>query len=852
MIASNLEAAVRETFRTLSGFACLLMFALATSSASGQVLNLSHDLVTKGIATSNMTPNMPALDSRPLFVAGVAYAVANGIPAIVADQGSYYFLTLNSPYQHVYLDNITKPLTIDLNHSDLFFAHGNIMAIDVNQCTNLTLKNFTVDYLQLPFTQVKVTSVDSSAKTVSFTQLGSYPLPSTFNSLTVPSGYIDDGYLAYIFRNGQQLATTGRMSVVSPLNDSHIQLAGTEPWTQAAELNTIQPGDVLVLEWRAGIGSIYASSSTNITVQDVSVYASGFIGVFTGASSTVTVDHVQVMPRPATDRMISTNADGIHLGKAGANNVITNNTVKRTCDDAIAIDGEWSAVVNAPSSTATVQVARFLTSPLPIGSAFDFISIINASIVGTATIMGENPEPAKQTGNSGELITLTLDHAIAGLQTNFGVVAHDPTVRGSGTVITGNLAQEITFGRGIYPAGVANILISDNMTEATNRCGIVVEQDEALSYGYKTGPSSGITIQNNIVDHALGYGVPSTPVQMDAAGINTLAYDKNFAWVTTQSLTDINVNNNFVTNGIRTGIRVENVNTGQVNGNLVQNWGTAPDSALWYLPVCSTCETLAQVEADFAQAILTPHSVSIAETNDVISGTPVKNLSLADGSRRLAPGSMAVAIGQNFTGETRIATRPALTHKLAGIEVSVKDSAGVSRLADLYYAGPSQVTYVMPEDTAPGVATVTVGSQRSGALVSSVAPGLFSADGTGSGVALARAERFAKTGPGFSEAVYQCSATCVAVPLDLGTSSDTLLVYFQGTGISGRSSLANVTAEVGGVFAKVEAAERLHHADPGADYVSVEIPHSLAGAGEVPVVVTVDGFTANVVSIDIK
>ncbi|MGA7416286.1 MAG: hypothetical protein WBW33_37800 [Bryobacteraceae bacterium] len=40
--------------------------------------------------------------------------------------------------------------------------------------------------------------------------------------------------------------------------------------------------------------------------------------------------------------------------------------------------------------------------------------------------------------------------------------------------------------------------------------------------------------------------------------------------------------------------------------------------------------------------------------------------------------------------------------------------------------------------------------------------------------------------------------------------------------------------------------------DLSKDLVSVIIPHSLKGAGEVPVVLTVDGFTANVVSINIK
>ena len=38
----------------------------------------------------------------------------------------------------------------------------------------------------------------------------------------------------------------------------------------------------------------------------------------------------------------------------------------------------------------------------------------------------------------------------------------------------------------------------------------------------------------------------------------------------------------------------------------------------------------------------------------------------------------------------------------------------------------------------------------------------------------------------------------------------------------------------------------------GLDQVNIVVPSSLAGAGEVPVVLTVDGVTANVVTIDIK
>jgi len=242
-------------------------------SAFGQapaVLNLSHDLVANGIAGKNMVPNSPALDSRPLFTAGVAYASKNHIPTVIADRGSYYFLTQNSPYQHVFLNAIAN-VTVDLQYSDLYFALGNIDAIDATNCVNLTLRNFTVDYLQLPFTQLTVTGVNAAARTVSVKQLGNYALPTAFNSVTVPPNVNDDGFFAFAFRGGQELRTTGRMPAATPTSDTLIQITGSEPWTQAASLATIQPGDTLVFNHRAGGSTIFANTSAGFKVQNVSI-----------------------------------------------------------------------------------------------------------------------------------------------------------------------------------------------------------------------------------------------------------------------------------------------------------------------------------------------------------------------------------------------------------------------------------------------------------------------------------------------------------------------------------------------------------------------------------------------------
>ena len=824
-------------------------WAAGAMAQTPSVLNLSHDLVARGIAAQNMTPDTPTLDSRPLFQAAVTYASNNHIPNVTADRGKYFFLSLNSPYQHVFLRNISS-VTVDFQYSDLYFQQGNIIAIDTSGTTNFTLKNFTVDYLRLPFTQLTVTGVDVPSQTVRVKQSGNYPLPSTFDSITVPAtGYNISGYFLFFFRNGRQLRTTGRMETAGPFNDTSVHITSTGPGSDATAIGSIQPGDTMVFTYRAGLAAIRGDTAAGFTLQNVAVYASGFIGVSTYLSSGSVIDHVQVIPRPGTDRLISTNADGIHLSQAGANNVVTNNTVRRGCDDALAIDGQWYAIVNAPNSGASVKVKRNIVPPIAIGTSFDFINDKTAALVGAATVTAEDPPPSQQTGASGELITLTLDHAINGLDVNFGMTPTDPALRGGGTVFSGNLVQEENFVRGIYPAGVKNVTVTDNLTESTNGPGILIEQDEALSYGYKTGPSSGITIKNNIVDNALGWGAASGGVVFSGGAINVVAYDQNFAWVSTQPLSNISIAGNFVSNSIRSGIRMENVAGGQVTGNTILNYATAPTEFVYFVPCC---ETVAQIEADFQQPVVVAVSSGVTNANNNTTGAYVANVSDADAAYRIAPGSIAVAYGQNLAPGTAQAVGANLPTTLGGVTVAVKDSAGVSRQAGLFYASPGQVDYLVPDGTAPGVAMVTIGKTVSAALIGAVGPGLFAADGSGKGVAAALAVRASAGGTQVPAPVFQCgSSGCASVPMDLGLPTDILVLELYGTGIRGRSSLANVAAEIGGVPAPVAYAGAQAQFQ-GLDQVNLYVPRSLAGAGEVPVVLTVDGITANVVTVNIR
>jgi uncharacterized protein (TIGR03437 family) len=815
---------------------CLLGFALLLGTAvhAQSVINMSHDLVARGIAGSNMAPDAPAQDSGPLLSAAIAYAQANSVKTLIADRGSYYFLSLANRQAHVLINQAVN-LTIDFQNSDLYFKTSHRSAIWCAGCTGLTLQNFTVDYLALPFTQVTVVSVDTNQRTITYQPTPGYPLPTDFNVPRTPDG--SDDLELFVFRNGVPIPETGRIPVTGPADPKFITLTKTsDPWATPAALSAIKPGDVVVYTDRGGPHAIHFDTTTNCSVRNVSIYASGSMGLTLPNSSGFVLDHVQVIPRPGTTRLISTNADGLHATFAGANNTFSNNIVRRTCDDALAFDAPYAATVSQASSGTVVSVQRYTSQTFPPGATVAFLDISTQAIVGTARIVSETPPYGQQTFTDGEAVSLVLDQPVAGLKQGFGMINMDPAQHGGGSVMVNNLVQDGVYSRGIWLAGVTNVSVHDNFVQRTSKTGIFVQ---AQGKGSLEGPSSNLSIKNNVVDQAIAYGGPSIGPIVTAASIHVVAENDQASQVSASPMTNIVVTGNRVTNSPRTAIRLENVNGGEITNNVVQGYGVAPTTNVYIIPAC--CETLAQYQSDFKSPVLTTATQAVTVSGNVTADASllIANGSTASYSPKAAPASLALAYGSNLKGAT---------------SVTVTDSAGVTRDAAILFAGDQQVNYRLPDVLASGVATVTIGTHSGGMLIDAVAPGLYSKDGSGTGVAAATAASYSTDGTITPQTVFQCDATgagCVAVPMSLGASTDQLAVTLYGTGLRRVSSLANVSATIGGHPAQVLFVGAQPQYE-GLDQVNAIVPRSLAGAGEVPIVLTVDGQTANVVTISLK
>ena len=218
---------------------------------------------------------------------------------------------------------------------------------------------------------------------------------------------------------------------------------------------------------------------------------------------------------------------------------------------------------------------------------------------------------------------------------------------------------------------------------------------------------------------------------------------------------------------------------------------------------------------------------------------PAANLAAVNAasySNSLAPGAIATAFGPDLA-----------VNSGAGTTVTVEDSTGTTRAATVFYAYPQQIAFLIPAGTATGGATVTVTSgdgtvSSASVTITTVAPGLFSADASGQGVAAAVAVQGQN-----AALIFSCGpgpVACTGLPVNLNQT----VLELYGTGIRGHSA-SGVTCTVGGVTVPVTYAG----AQPsyaGLDQVNISLPNTLANQGLLNIALTVDGQTSNTVTIN--
>lgn len=226
----------------------------------------------------------------------------------------------------------------------------------------------------------------------------------------------------------------------------------------------------------------------------------------------------------------------------------------------------------------------------------------------------------------------------------------------------------------------------------------------------------------------------------------------------------------------------------------------------------------------------------------------------------VAPGTLVTGYGSGLASGTGGAPSVPLPTMLQGAQVQLTDVNGNVSFAPLLFASPYQLNYQVPSGIPAGMVNVAVlngGAQvATGVLeVQSIAPTLFTANASGSGVPAAQVVVTASNGTQTYENVATYSASqgeFVPAPISFG-SGDTLTLILYGTGFDQPASSTDASLQVvlaSGFGLNLNAQYVGQQPDfPGLDQMNVNLPGSLAGAGQVSLTATINGIAANPVVI---
>jgi hypothetical protein len=221
--------------------------------------------------------------------------------------------------------------------------------LEISNSSHVTIRDLTIDYDPLPFTQGTIASFDRTAREIIVNVDPGYPDdPALLATIT-------DGFFKVMDRRTRALKPGARdflsPSRVERVKDGvikvHLQWGANDRFPSQLP---IAAGDVVAIT-NLTSEAIGVTGSAATTLIDVKLLASPGMGfVENGGAGGTRFQKVSIVPGPrpkgaTTDRLVSTNADGSHFATVEHGPTIEDCTFSNTSDDAINVHGFYYYVI---------------------------------------------------------------------------------------------------------------------------------------------------------------------------------------------------------------------------------------------------------------------------------------------------------------------------------------------------------------------------------------------------------------------------------------------------------------------------------------------------------------------------
>ena len=406
--------------------------------------------------------------------------------------------------------------------TELIITNPEVGGISVSDSVNVTVKDLALDYDPVPFTQGRVIATDQAKCTFDFKLDNRFPLLSEEWFMRAPARW------GLIIDPQKPILKPGAPDFVyldswSKLDDSTWQVKLAE--SDLGKIRSFAVGDRFVQIARSvALHGFVFWNNKNVTLQNVTVYASLAAASVFGLNDGFAVKGLSVRIRPKSSRLLSTNADGIHCPMNRSGVLIEKCFFEGMADDAINIYTP-PALVKKVVSPDELLVSN--GSNIQKGDDLQIFNPRNGRVLGTVKAV----EPSPSEGNTLLKLSDAVDGITAGTDHRDSDSVYDLSSCGQEYIIQKNRFGKHRGRQILLRAGKG--VIRNNILEASGSCGIAIYNEP----DYPEGPvPSNILISGNKftgnVSYPNGAAMQITPMSLgyklaEGRGIHNIEVKNN-------------------------------------------------------------------------------------------------------------------------------------------------------------------------------------------------------------------------------------------------------------------------------------------------------------------------------------
>lgn len=387
-------------------------------------------------------------------------------------------------------------LVID-GHESLFMFHGRIVPVVVHESENVTLKNFSIDFIRPFHSEMNIIESDSEK------QFFVAKIDKTQTPYHIKNGVIKFDRLGQIDDFGANMVFDPKTrSPIFNTRDYHVR-------SDTLSAQELSPGIVKFKNYQNSpppMGSVltaygthptsrlvpgmHITNSKDIYMDSITLYGAGGMGLIVERTENIHVNKMKVTSR--ADRTISTRADATHFIGCKGDIVVENSLFEHMLDDSINVHG---AYVNLDEYLGDGQflasISHFQQMGFEFGSKGDEVAIISRETV--LPLYKTAIKSFERINEKRMLITLEdVPQDMPG-----GPLSLENLTWNANLTFRDNIVRE-NRARSLLVTTKGKTLIENNYFNSQMH-GILIEGDN--KFWYESGAVEDVTIQNNIFDN---------------------------------------------------------------------------------------------------------------------------------------------------------------------------------------------------------------------------------------------------------------------------------------------------------------------------------------------------------------